>query len=150
AFGAGYLAARSQRRAPVIEQTSAVKDTSRNRTYSSTTASASHPAAPVRVACNEEGLRRRIEDLEASVRACAARAAPASSDPEANRIPFPQNALPAETPDGFKKLIQEVVAKCNPDLELRDLDCSEYPCVAWMRLTNLERKNDLSWLDLRD
>ena len=106
-----------------------------------------HPAPAVRAAtqapaplarCDDSGLRKHIETLETALRAQA-------SHKEGARIAFPENAPPQETPEGFKKVVDDVVAKCNPALEVRDLDCSEYPCIAWTRLDGTRRKSfDLS------
>jgi len=89
----------------------------------------------VPVRCDDSGLRKRIERLETTLRAQKD-----SLHKEGARIAFPENARPQDTPEGFKKLIEEVVAKCNPALEVRDLDCSEFPCIAWTRLDGTKSK----------
>lgn len=49
------------------------------------------------------------------------------------RIPFPAGLPPAYRPEGFARAVDEAVAEC-PDaaMSVARVDCSEFPCVAWL------------------
>ncbi|MGA8893535.1 MAG: RNA polymerase sigma factor [Anaeromyxobacteraceae bacterium] len=54
--------------------------------------------------------------------------APSSLPPP---VPFPPDATVANTPAGFRAAIVDVLGRCAPGVEVQDVDCAEYPCIAW-------------------
>lgn len=80
-------------------------------------------------ACDAEPLRRRVSQLEAKLREGSS--ASGSSGSSSAPVPFPNGA--EDHPDAFRRTIDAVLSECQPDLSLSDLDCSEYPCIAWTR-----------------
>ncbi len=49
-------------------------------------------------------------------------------------IPFPANPPENFTPAKFRAVAEEALKSCDAGVSLRDVDCSEYPCIAWTRL----------------
>lgn len=99
-------------------------------------------------AVHDDGpLRRRIESLEQQLRntthELAARKNPYLYTP---RVDFPQDGPDQLRPDGFHRLLEQVMEQCKDQgLSLRDVDCSEYPCVAWTQWnTAANNRFDLS------
>lgn len=47
------------------------------------------------------------------------------------KIAFPPASRYAYTPEGFRDTLQRSIEECKLPLALEDMDCSEYPCIAW-------------------
>lgn len=118
-------------------------------------AAATRPASPLSastapVTVPSAVLERRVRELEAQL--AQARATPAAPTPipaaaaHADApVPFPADAPAAARPEGFRKLVDRVIAECKLGIVLESLDCSEYPCIAWTRARDLGvRRYDLS------
>lgn len=98
-------------------------------------------------------LERRRRDLEISLAAArssaglekphvilppsdpgAAETAEADEVPD-GPLPFPEDASASYTPEGFEDVALRATKECGMPLSLVALDCSEYPCMAWTRIT---------------
>ncbi len=105
------------------------------------------PPVPETRECNETSLRRRIEILENKLEEKSQAATTA-----AERVAFPEDAPAQAKPEGFRGIVEKVIRDCNPGLEISDVDCSEYPCIAWTKWhTDRTSRFDLSsckpWTD---
>ena len=54
---------------------------------------------------------------------------------------FPDNLPEQFTSAGFEQIVRDVVRDCDLGVDLADIDCSEYPCLAWVRSKNLARSH---------
>src|SRR5690606_3710605 len=52
---------------------------------------------------------------------------------------FPETLPEQFTPAGFERIVRDVVRECDLGVELSEIDCSEYPCLAWVRSKDLEQ-----------
>lgn len=50
-------------------------------------------------------------------------------------LPFPANLSEPYTPDGFQNVARRAVRECGMPLTVVAIDCSEFPCIAWTRVT---------------
>lgn len=50
-------------------------------------------------------------------------------------LPFPDALSEAYTPEGFERVTLEATKACGMPLSVVALDCSEFPCIAWTRVT---------------
>ncbi len=100
-------------------------------------------------AAGDDHLRRRIAELEEQVRLQAAvpvrAAAPQENPPELSPpVPFPSVTPPANTPAEFRPVVEALLAKCAPGVKVQEVECSEFPCIAWTSVdTALTPKLDL-------
>ncbi|MFY1830829.1 hypothetical protein ACN47A_33270 [Myxococcus fulvus] len=94
-----------------------------------------------RVASLEQQLREsRGAPRSAETRAQAVTPPPpspapegATSPPEVSApLPFPLNTHEAFTPKGFQALVERSMKECGLQMRQEAMDCSEYPCIAWM------------------
>src|SRR5690606_17221448 len=59
--------------------------------------------------------------------------APATTTPE----PFPEDLAEQYTAAGFEEIVRDLVKNCGLEVDLAEVDCSEFPCVAWVRSKDL-------------
>lgn len=93
-----------------------------------------------RIATLERQLRESQEaQRSAEARAQAVVAAPTSApqpsvppSEDSTPLPFPSDAPVAFTPKGFQALVERSIRECGLKMKLEAMDCSEYPCIAWM------------------
>ncbi|MCP3100185.1 hypothetical protein LZ198_15025 [Myxococcus sp. K15C18031901] len=57
------------------------------------------------------------------------------------RLSFPSGLEEKFTPEGFRRIVEDSLRECDLGLSLRELDCSEFPCVAWASSGNAPPKN---------
>jgi len=57
------------------------------------------------------------------------------------RLPFPSGLEEKFTPEGFRRIVEDSLRECDLGLSLRELDCSEFPCVAWASSGGTPPKN---------
>lgn len=50
-------------------------------------------------------------------------------------FPFPANLREPYTPKGFENVALRAVRECGMPLSVVAIDCSEFPCIAWTRVT---------------
>jgi hypothetical protein len=66
-------------------------------------------------------------------------------------VPFPDGLAPQYTPGGFEDAVKEAMRVC-PDsgLQLKRVDCSEFPCMAFFTPTGRETDDEVSDLSTCD
>lgn len=113
-------------------------------------------AAPVGPACRDGLLRARIAELEQQLQGArlelraAEEQLSATADEsdggldaatrsallaEARPLLFPTNAPAQFSPKGFQDVVERSIKECSLQMSLSVMDCSEYPCVAWLDST---------------
>jgi hypothetical protein len=75
--------------------------------------------------------------------------APASAplpklDPALMAVAFPDHPPVQYTHDGMSAVMAEVSRECHLPIETMQVDCTEYPCVAWTKLTAKARPQRLA------
>jgi len=87
-------------------------------------------------------LQRQVETLELALQAASGTQPPPPAtlaDETGDRWAFPPDLPEPFTPGGFERIVREVVRECDLGVELSEIDCSEYPCLAWVRSKDLEQ-----------
>jgi hypothetical protein len=122
------------------------------------------PVAPASavpaVDAEKEGLREEIARLESELetanaklererdranlaRKMASRAPPGADKP----LPFPPGAPEGFRPSAFKVVAAHAAEQCGMNLELVEVECTEYPCIAFMRMKAGARPRQYSMQD---
>jgi hypothetical protein len=87
-------------------------------------------------------LRGQVETLELALHA-ARGTQPPEPEPVAAEMTaagaFPEDLPEQFTPAGFEQIVRDVVRECALGVDLAEIDCSEYPCLAWVRSKELTR-----------
>lgn len=103
------------------------------------------PGSPQAVAqpaaCDDDGLRARVRELEQHLRSRApgpvsipsGAAGPVRPRTEACTSPAPivEDVAPHRTAEEFRAAASKALEECNTGLSLQEVDCSELPCIAW-------------------
>lgn len=103
------------------------------------------PASPetsVLAAAERRGrqLQGQVETLELALHAARGTQPPEPQPVAAETTEpgaFPEGLAEQFTPSGFERIIRELVRECDLGVDLAEVDCSEYPCLAWVRSKDL-------------
>ena len=98
------------------------------------------PATRCDDAWRAEVLRKRIIQLENELRearvARVAEPTPSAAGSTAGPMAFPPDVPEAYRPEKFQAIALRVARECGTGLDVVAVDCSEFPCIAWLRVTD--------------
>lgn len=87
-------------------------------------------------------LQRQVETLELAVHAARDTVPPEPAPVAVETTPpveFPEDLPEQFTPVGFERIVRDLVRDCELGVDVAEIDCSEYPCLAWVRSRDLEQ-----------